>query len=547
MNNLHRKMGTFSLMMVGLGSIIGSGWLFGAWRAAQIAGPAAIASWIIGMVVILFIALSYSELGSMFPEAGGMVKYTQYSHGSFLGFIAAWANWIAIVSVIPVEAVASVQYMSSWPWEWAKWTGSLVENGILTGKGLAIATGLLIIYFLLNYWTVGLFSKANSLITVFKIVIPGLTIGALLFAGFHGGNFSSAGGVAPNGWASVLTAVATSGIVFAFNGFQSPINMAGEAKNPGRSIPIAVVGSILIATVIYVLLQIAFIGAVNPSEIVKGWSHLNFNSPFADLAIALNINWLVIVLYADAFVSPSGTGITYTATTSRMIYGMEKNKYLPNILGRVHPLYGVPRQAMFFNLFVSFIFLFLFRGWGILAEIISVATLISYLTGPITAMTLRKTGTDLYRPLRIKGLNVIAPLGFIFASLTLYWARWPLTGQVLFIILIGLPIYFYYQAKSKWKGFAQNFRAGVWMIVYLLCMMTISWIGSEKFGGLNIIKYGWDMGLIAIVALFFYAWALKSGYKTEYLKEAINVNNEMKAAEAQTASAKEQIIEKQIK
>lgn len=114
MNHLHRRMGTFALMMVGLGSIIGSGWLFGAWRAAQIAEPAAILSWLIGMVVILFIALSYSELGSMFPEAGGMVKYTQYSHGSFIGFIAAWANWIAIVSVIPVEAVASVQYMSSW-------------------------------------------------------------------------------------------------------------------------------------------------------------------------------------------------------------------------------------------------------------------------------------------------------------------------------------------------------------------------------------------------------------------------------------------------
>lgn len=70
MNQLHRRMGTFSLMMVGLGSMIGSGWLFGAWRAAQIAGPAAIISWVIGMVVILFIALSYSELGSMFPEAG---------------------------------------------------------------------------------------------------------------------------------------------------------------------------------------------------------------------------------------------------------------------------------------------------------------------------------------------------------------------------------------------------------------------------------------------------------------------------------------------
>lgn len=235
----------------------------------KLPSPAAILSWLIGMVVILFIALSYSELGSMFPEAGGMVKYTQYSHGSFIGFIAAWANWIAIVSVIPVEAVASVQYMSSY-FGRAKWTSHLVTKGVLTTEGLMVASVLLVIYFLLNYWTVGLFSKANTFITVFKIVIPGLTIGALLFVGFHSENFTSGTSIAPNGWASVLTAVATSGIVFAFNGFQSPINMAGEAKNPGRSIPIAIVGSILIATVIYVLLQIAFIGAVNPSMIVNG-------------------------------------------------------------------------------------------------------------------------------------------------------------------------------------------------------------------------------------------------------------------------------------
>lgn len=100
-----------------------------------------------------------------------------------------------------------------------------------------------------------------------------------------------------NGWASVFTAVATSGIIFAFNGFQSPINMAGESKNPSRSIPIAVVGSVLIATAIYVLLQVAFIGSVDPSMLVHGWHHLNFNSPFADLAITLSLNWLVFLLY----------------------------------------------------------------------------------------------------------------------------------------------------------------------------------------------------------------------------------------------------------
>ncbi|WP_163070475.1 amino acid permease, partial [Acinetobacter baumannii] len=88
-------------MLTGLGSIIGSGWLFGAGHAAKVAGPAAIFTWIIGAIVILAIALTYSELGAMFPESGGMVRYARYSHGSLVGFVAAWANWIAIVTVIP--------------------------------------------------------------------------------------------------------------------------------------------------------------------------------------------------------------------------------------------------------------------------------------------------------------------------------------------------------------------------------------------------------------------------------------------------------------
>ncbi|MDR4379097.1 amino acid:proton symporter, partial [Bacillus amyloliquefaciens] len=82
-------------------------------------------------------------------------------------------------------------YMSSWRWDWAKWTSNLVHNGTLTGEGLGFASVLLIIYFLLNYWTVNLFSKSNSLITISKIIIPGLTIGALLVTGFHGGHFTS--------------------------------------------------------------------------------------------------------------------------------------------------------------------------------------------------------------------------------------------------------------------------------------------------------------------------------------------------------------------
>ncbi|EEG10328.1 APC family permease [Pseudogulbenkiania ferrooxidans] len=519
MNHQHsRHIGPIALMLTGLGSIIGSGWLFGAAHAAQIAGPAAIVAWLVGMVIILSIALSYAELGAMFPESGGMVRYARYSHGSLLGFIAAWANWIAIVAVIPIEAEASVQYMSSWPWPWAQ---ALYQHGELNPTGLGIAAVLVVVYFLLNYWGVKLFAKANSAITVFKLVVPALTALALIDSGFHSGNLGSAtpGGFAPFGWASVMTAVATSGIVFSFNGFQSPINLAGEARNPGKSIPFGVIGSILLAAVIYVLLQVAFLGALTPADLAHGWQGIDFSSPFAQLALAFGLNWLVMTLYFDAFVSPSGTGATYMATTSRMIYGMQKNGTMPALFGHIHPLYRIPRAAMWFNLAVSFMFLFFFRGWGTLAAVISVATVISYLTGPISAASLRRAAPDLPRPLRLAGLNLIAPFAFVCASLVLYWARWPLTGQIIFLIVAALPVYFWYQAKAGWPDFGREVKGALWMVLYLPALALLSYVGSTDFGGIGLLPYGVDMAVVALMALGFYAWGVNSGWRTRYLEQ----------------------------
>ncbi|WP_226809932.1 APC family permease [Candidatus Vallotia lariciata] len=517
-SSIKRNISPFALLLTGLGSIIGSGWLFGAWKAAKIAGPAAIIAWVIGAVVILAIALTYAELGAMFPESGGMVRYARYSHGSLVGFISAWANWIAIVSVIPIEAEASIQYMSSWPYDW---THALFVHGELTLPGLLLSAVLVIVYFLLNYWGVKLFAHANSAITLFKFLIPGVTILGLVLTSFHTENFlmSATDQFAPYGWSAVLTAVATSGIVFSFNGFQSPVNLAGEARNPDRSVPFAVVGSILIALVIYVLLQIAYIGTIDPEGVTRGWDKLNFSSPFAELALSLNLNWLAMLLYVDAFVSPSGTGTTYMATTTRMIYAMERNNTLPKIFSSVHPLYGVPRPAMWFNLIVAFIFLFFFRGWSSLAAVISVATVISYLTGPISLMALRRTSGDIARPLRIPGMSLIAPFAFVCASLILYWAKWPLTGEIILLMVVALPVFFYYQAKAHWKGFSKDCRSAWWMIIYLPVMGGLSYIGSKPFGGLDYISYGWDMVVVTVISLGFYQWGVSSGWRTAYLDE----------------------------
>ena len=177
-----RQVGAFALMLTGLGSIIGSGWLFGAWRAAGLAGPGAVWAWVLGAAIIITIALTYAELGAMFPESGGMVRYGYYSHGSLVGFIAAWSNWIAIVSVIPVEAEASVQYMASWPYAWAQalYVHLPGGRGELAAGGLAIAAALVIVYFLLNFWSVKLFAHSNTVITLFKLVVPAATGLALI-------------------------------------------------------------------------------------------------------------------------------------------------------------------------------------------------------------------------------------------------------------------------------------------------------------------------------------------------------------------------------
>jgi amino acid transporter len=308
-----------------------------------------------------------------------------------------------------------------------------------------------------------------------------------MLSGFHSENFGTTSSFAPYGWSAVLTAVATSGI--------------------------------LLALMIYVLLQVAYIGAVSPGDVMKGWRHFNFASPFAELALALNLNWLAFLLYVDAFVSPSGTGTTYMATTSRMIYAMERNNALPKVFGNVHPLCGVPRQGMLFNLAVAFVFMFFFRGWSSLAAVISVATVISYLTGPVSLMALRRAATDLHRPLTIRGMSIIAPFAVVCASEVLYWAKWPLSGEIILLMVVALPVYFYYQTKTGFGSWGNDLKAAWWLIVYLPAMAVVSLLGSKEFGGCGLLPYGWDMALVVVLALVFYYWGVHTGYRTQYLEE----------------------------
>ncbi|WP_308555901.1 APC family permease [uncultured Lactobacillus sp.] len=506
------KIGLFSAIMLALNSLIGSGWLFGSGSAAKIAGPAAILSWILGAVIIIAIALTYVELGSMFPESGGMSRYAQYSHGPLLGFIAAWANWISLVTLVPMEAVAAVQYMSSWPWSWANWTKNFIKHGDITFEGIGVVFIFMLIFTMINFWSVKIMTHFTNLISIFKILLPTLTIIVLICSGFHAQNFgSNIHEFMPYGTRSIFEATSVSGIIMSYDAFQTVINMGGELKNPRKNIVRGVLISMLITAAIYIMLQVTFIGAVEPSMLAKvGWHGIDFTSPFADLAIILGINWLVILLYLDAFVSPFGTGVAFVATASRALAAMTHTRHLPKWLGRLNQKYLIPRYAMVLDLILAAILVSLFRNWNLLATVITAATLIAYLTGPVTVMTLRKIAPNLDRPFKPRYMPWLAPIAFVLTSLAIYWSMWPTTIQVILVIALGLPVYIYYEIRYQHSNLKAQLKHCWWMIVYLIFMSIMSYIGSSGFGGQDFIKYPFDFVVIIIVSLGFYYWGIHS-------------------------------------
>ncbi|WP_172638093.1 APC family permease [Lactiplantibacillus plantarum] len=524
------KIGLFQLVMLTLGSLIGSGWLFGSWEASKIAGPAAIISWVIGGAVIAAIAYDYVELGAMFPEAGGMSRYAQYSHGPLLGFISSWANWISLITLIPIEAVAAVQYMSSWPWSWANWTHQFLKNGTITTAGLMVVFLFMLVFTLLNFWSVKILTSFTSLISVFKIGVPTLTIIMLTIASFHPENYGhSLHEFMPYGSAPIFAATSSAGIIFSFNAFQTVINMGSEIENPNKNIGHGIFISLFISGIIYIVLQSVFITAINPSAVAAhGWSGINFNSPFADLAIMLGIRWLSVLLYMDAFVSPVGTGVSFAASTGRALYAMESNQRIPSFVGKINQKYGIPRVAMIVNLVLSMLMVSVFRSWATLATVICTSTLIAYLTGPVTAVAFRKLAPDFKRPVKLKHLNWMAPLSFVLASLAVYWAMWPTTVEVILVILLGLPFYFYYEYRAGYVNTRKAFWSSMWMIFYLIFISIMSYIGSHQFNGINWIPYPWDFVVIIIASLGFYYWGIKSAHVFPDFYQAKELNDTVK-------------------
>jgi amino acid transporter len=523
---LKREIGLIGATWASETSIIGSGWLLASFGAAQLIGGASIIAWLIGAVAVIILALAHAELGGMYPVAGGTARFPHLAFGEGAGIAFGFFSWLQAVTVAPIEAFAVIHYAAYW-WHGIYNPNANGGNGNVTHWGFVLEIVLMAIFTALNFIALKWYNRISSGITWWKIAIPVLTIIVVGITAFHSSNFSAGGGFFPTGTSmkDVFGALPGASIIFAYLGFEQADQLAGEIKNPQRNLPLAIILSILIGTVIYVLLQVVFIGATPVSALTHGgFAGISSSSPialapFAGLTTLVGIGWLSGILRADAFISPAGTGAMYLTATSRVGYGLARNRYFPGIFGKVDKR-GIPWFGMITGFLFGIVFTLPFPSWHSLVSLVTSASVLMYAGAPLAlgAFRLRLPGAD--RPFKLPGAVVLSPLAFIVADLIIYWSGFETLWKLGVAIVIGYIVILSYTAdrpelpKIKWRNSA-------WIGAYLLGMGIISWQGAYGPENTNRIKYPWDILVVALFSLAIYFWGVYSSLPPEEMEERI--------------------------
>ena len=337
-----RSISTFSLLLSSVSAILGSGWLFAAYFAGQYAGPAAILSWILGGAAIICIAFVFVEICTLIPISGSSVRIPQFTHGTIISYLFAWIVWLCYMSFIPTETQAVIQYASFY------FPNLTHTSGALTSHGYIVATFIMLLVSIINTYSIRWLIKFNNFITILKIVVPtGISILLLvLYFSFHKMTHFHSLHFLQHGLHGVVYAVAAGGIIFSFNGFKQAAEMAGEAKNPKKSIPIAIVGSVVICLIMFLLLQTSFFSALLPINVVNGKIVLSHSaSPFATIISEHHLSWILPLVYVAAILAPLAASMMYCAAAARSLYGMSTNGHIPSAFKKLNafgnPIYSI--------------------------------------------------------------------------------------------------------------------------------------------------------------------------------------------------------------
>ncbi|MEV0900614.1 amino acid permease [Actinoplanes sp. NPDC049802] len=428
---LKRAVGITHLTAMGVGAIIGTGIFVVIGEGAGLAGPAVILSFVLAAVACAFSALSYAELASSIPVAGSAYTYAYATLGELVAWVIGWdliLEYGVSVAAIAVgwggnlNAFLDAAFGVALPDAISK---SPEDGGVfnLPAVLIVLAITLLLVRGVTESARVNLIMVAVKLaVLVFFIVVA--------FANFSTGNFTP---FAPAGVDGVTAAAAI--IFFAYIGFDAVSTGSEEARNPAKDLPLAILGSLLICTVFYVLTVVGAIGIATPEQM---------SGSDAPLATALDegagLNWAAAILALGAVVAITSVVLVIFYGQTRIFFAMCRDGLMPRRLAAVNRRYGTPaRLTVILGLLISVLAALV--PLGTIVELVNIGTLFAFVLVNIGVIILRRTRPDMPRPYRVPWSPLLPILGVLFAVYLM--ADLPLDTWIRFIawLAVGLVIY----------------------------------------------------------------------------------------------------------
>jgi amino acid transporter len=362
-------------------------------------------------------------------------------------------------------------------------------------------------------------------VVLWKFAIPALTVIVLIILEFHIHNFSAGGGFFTKGWHGIFAALPL-GVVFALQGFEQAVQMAGEARDPQRIVSRAIITAMMIGAALYILLEISFIGALDPANLTHGWGNplgTQTDSAYYTIALAVGAGWLAKLLLIDSVISPAGTGLIYLGTSSRISYALGEDDVMPDWLTRTSTR-KVPFGSILLATGIGILAFLPFPSWQSLVGLVTSATAIMYAFAPIALAALRDRDPDRERAYRVPWPHVLNPAGFIFANLIIYWGGFEATWKILVGIFIGRVIFeIELRRKDDVHRKDVDWRAASWIWPWLIGMTIIGLIGRYGDGSQGDLGNWWDLLVVVIFSLIIFYYAVSLAMSTDKVHEAITL------------------------
>jgi len=466
---LKRALGPVNLTSLGIGAIIGAGiFVLTGHAAAQYAGPAIVCSFVLAGIACAFAGLCYAEFASMIPISGSAYTYGYATLGEFVAWIIGWdlileylfaASTVAVgwsgyvVSFLKDFGVTIPAAFTSAPYnhvtppgaEWWNLWQLFVKGWVSTGAVLNVPA-MLIVGVVTILLVIGIKESANfnNVIVALKLAVIltfiGVGVAYINKANWH--PFVPAIDAAGNfGWHGVLRAAGV--IFFAYIGFDAVSTAAQESKNPQRDMPIGLLASLGICTVLYIVVSLVLTGVVN-------YTQLNVSAP---IAVAINslgpsLSWLTFFIKVGAIAGLSSVILVMLLGQPRIFYTMSKDGLLPPVFSTVHPKFRTPWIAQIVTGAAAMLIAGLFPI-GLLGELVSIGTLLAFAIVCAGIFVLRFTDPQIHRPFRVPAFWLVAPLGVAFCIFLMSGLPADTWARLIVWMAIGIGVYFFYGRRHS--------------------------------------------------------------------------------------------------